>query len=324
MRRAAWTLLVIALAAGGVRCDRAAGTPVSRTAGAVVSIDRPELDARIDAALENSERGTAISVWVGPPEGQPWYQRDANVSRPAASAIKTAYLIELFDAYADRLDAPLPGTDPVLQADHPAVVHFDETQQAEIRRELSGASVREIAHHMIRGTGVSNLVYNAAANVTTAVLGGPVELTRRIHARDPAFAGLVCRRYMLAARDVTGDNEATASSLAAVLQRIAARTVPGVAPATVEAMREILAVEDQSGPDRHYFKSGSLDSDPLTRIASGFWETPSGTFVYVVMAERSGPGELARDEAGRRLEATMEQVSDAVQGAARAALASGS
>ena len=83
-------------------------------------------------------------------------------------------------------------------------MHFDSGQREEVRRELTDATVREIDHHMIRGTGVSNVVSNAAANVTTAVLGGPEDLTRRIHARDPTFAGLVTRRYMLAARDVTG------------------------------------------------------------------------------------------------------------------------
>jgi len=322
MARLAWIWLVLALTTAALACDRAADT--SAAVHPAPTIDRAALDVPIDGAVEAAEPGTTLSVWLGPPVGAAWYARDADVSRPAASAIKTAYLIELFDAYADRLDAPLAGIDDALQPAHPAVVHFDEAQQEEIRRDLTSASVREIGHHMIRGTGVSNVVYNAAANVTTAVLGGPAELTRRIHARDAAFAGLVSRRYMLAARDVTGDNEATASSLAAVLQRIAAGQVAGVAPATLEAMREILAVEDQTGPDRHFFKSGWLDSDPLTRIHSGFWNTTSGTFVYVVMAERPDPGALARDEAGRRLQSTVERVSEAVEGAARAALGSGS
>ena len=92
--------------------------------------------------------------------GEAWYARDADESRPAASAIKTAYLIELVDAYADRLDEPLDGIDELLEATHPAVVHFDSGQREEVRRELTDATVREIAHDMIRGTGVSNVVYN--------------------------------------------------------------------------------------------------------------------------------------------------------------------
>ena len=85
----------------------------------------------------------------------------------------------------------------------------------------------------------------------------------------------------------------------------------------MDAVREILALEDQTGTDRHFFKGGSLDSDPLTRIASGFWETPAGTFVYVVMTERPDPGELDRDEAGRRLQATVGRVVELVTAAAR-------
>ena len=46
---------------------------------------------------------------------------------------------------------------------------------------------------MIRGTGVSNPVYNAAANLVTAFLGGPPELTARIQARHPDY-----RRHRLA------------------------------------------------------------------------------------------------------------------------------
>ena len=176
---------------------------------------------------------------------------------------------------------------------------------------------------MIRGTGVSNAVYNAAANVTTAVLGGPEKLTMLMRERDPAFAGLVSRRYMLAARDVTGDNEATAASLAAALQRIAAHEVRGVDQPTVDAMRAILHVPEGDGPDgRHYFKSGSLDSDPLTRIRSGFWDGPAGTLVYVVMVEQPTPGGLARDAAGERLAEVSAAVAEAVLTAARQAATS--
>ncbi len=269
--------------------------------------------------LADAEPGTEISVWVGGGRGAAWYARQPEVSRPAASAIKTAYLIELFTAYAGRLDERLPGIEDLLEATHPAVVHFDDAQRIEIRRDLTNASIREIGHHMIRGTRVSNVVYNAAANVTTAALGGQAEMTRLMHARDPAFSGLVTRRYMLAARDVTGDNAATAASLAAVLQQIARREVPGVARETVDAMRDILALEDQVGPDRHYFKSGSLDSDPLTRIRSGFWDRGDEPIVYVVMGERSGPGSLERAEAGRQLQGSVEAAASVIVAAARAA-----
>lgn len=272
---------------------------------------------RLDDVLGASEPGTRLGVWVGGPDGPAWYARDADVSRPVASAIKTAYLIELFTVHADELDAPLSGIDEFLSDSHPAVAHFTADQRDEIRRGLREATVRTIGHHMIRGTGVSNVVYNAAANVTTASLGGPARLTGRIHARDPAFGDLAVRRYMLAARDVTGDNEATPRGLAAVLQRVAARAIPGVAPTTVEAIRDVLRTDEADQPDAHYAKTGSLDSDPLIRIRSGFLETPAGIIVYVVMGERPGPGSLDRGEAGRRLEATVEATTDALVSAAR-------
>lgn len=109
---------------------------------------------------------------------------------------------------------------------HPAIAHFTADDRADIWAEIAGATIRRIGQMMIRGTDLSNAVYNAAANVTTALLGGPEALTGLIHDRDPAFGGLTVRRYMLTTRDVTGDNEATAASLAAVLQRVAARDLP--------------------------------------------------------------------------------------------------
>ena len=147
-------------------------------------------------------------------------------------------------------------TDPT----HPAIAHFNDEQQADILDHLANATVREVGYMMIRGVGVSNAVYNAAANVTTAVLGGPASLTKLIHDRDPAFAGLVSRRYMQADRVVNGDNEATAAALAVVLQQIAFRRVPKTDADTTQAMWEILHVPEDAGPTgSHYFKSGSLD-----------------------------------------------------------------
>ena len=80
---------------------------------------------------------------------------------------------------------------------------------------------------------------------------------------------------------------------------------------------------EDDGPDgRHYFKSGSLGSDPLTWIRSGFWDGPAGTIVYVVMVEQPTPGALARDAAGERLAEVSAAVADAVLAAARQAATS--
>ena len=174
---------------------------------------------------------------------------------------------------------------------------------------------------MIRSTDdVPNEVYNAAANVTTALVGGPDGPTGRLRARDPAFSGLAVRRYMLAERDVTGDNEATAGALGAVLQRVSTAQLRGVRPETTDAIKEILLLEEEDD-GAHYYKGGSLNSDPLSRVASGYWENDDGIIVYVVMAERSNPGALEREAAGDNLRELVEKLRDAILEAARDGLA---
>ena len=270
------------------------------------------------------------SIWVGPASGEALYEESTDVPRPAASSIKTSYLVEFFSDRAAALDEPVPGAaDVVGDPEHPAIVHFDTDIQAEIREHLETASARTVGRHMIRGTGVSNPVYNAAANLVTAFLGGPPELTARIHARHPDFAGITSRRYMLAARDVTGDNEVTAASLAAVLAAIARGDVPGVSPETQEAMREVLFLED-TDQGRHYYKGGSLNSKPITRVLSGFFEQPGEPggrqLVYAFMAELPGPesvapGDLEPGDAGRRLQDHLEALRTAALPVAREWLA---
>ena len=283
-------------------------------------MDTAVLDTQLDELLKaGQDDGMEVSVWVGGREDDPWYVRNAEVWRPVASAIKVAYLIELFNTYADQLDGVLEGAaEIVTDSTHPAIAHFNDEQQSDIRDHLANATVREVGYMMIRGVGVSNAVYNAAANVTTTVLGGPASLTKLIHDRDPAFVGLVSRRYMQADRVVNGDNEATAAALAVVLQQIAFRRVPKTDADTTQAMWEILHVpEDAGSTGSHYFKSGSLDSDPLTRIRSGFWESPTGIVVYVVMVEQPNPGSRTREEAGLHLADVSVAVTDAVLAAAR-------
>lgn len=254
--------------------------------------------------------GLERSVWIGFADsgvsgGKPLYAEAAETPRPAASSIKTSYLVELFAEHAGTLDRPLPGAASIVDdPEHPAVAHFDAATRAEIREHLTEATVRTVGRHMIRGDDVSNAVYNAAANLTTAVLGGPRALTARIHARHPDFAGIEARRYMLAARDVTGDNEATAASLAAVLAEIATGTTPGLSPETHEAMREILFSEET--PDgRAFTKGGSLNSAPITRVLSGYTrrpgDPPGRELVHVFMGELPGAGDEEPAAVGSRL-----------------------
>ncbi len=268
-----------------------------------------------------------LSAWIGPGSGDALYEASADVPRPAASAIKTSYLVEFFSDRAERLDEAVPGAAEVVgNPEHPAIVHFDPEVQAEIREHLETATARTVGRHMIRGTGVSNPVYNAAANLVTAFLGGPPELTARVHARHPDFGGIESRRYMLAARDVTGDNEATAASLAAVLSAVARGDVPGLSPEAHEAMRDILFLEETE-EGRHFYKGGSLNSNPITRVLSGYWqnpgEPPGRELVYAFMAQIPGPGSVApgdleAGDAGRRLQDYLDALRAAALPVARA------
>ena len=192
------------------------------------------------------------------------------------------------------MDEPLPGAGEVLaDSSHPAIVHFDDSTKAQIRHDLGDATVREVGYAMIRvikgreGMAVTNAVYNAAANLTTAVLGGPESLTAKIHARTPGARDLTVRRYMLAARDVTGDNTATAEGLAAVLRGMATANVSGLDVETVGALREVMYQDDDPLHGRHFYKGGSLNSDPQCRIVSGWYERNDAVLVYAIMAEES-------------------------------------
>jgi hypothetical protein len=249
---------------------------------------------------------------VGPAHGSPRFAIDPEVGRPSASAIKTAYLVALFARFAADLDATPPGLDDALSDDHPAMAPYSPAQRNEIRAALQGASVRTLGGVMMGSIDASNHVYNAAASASTALLGGPDALTAAIHAMDPAFAGIVARRYMLAPRDVTGDNEASAASLAAVLGRLASGTLPGVDAELSAAIRDAVVTREGAFglQGRHFLKGGSLNSDPITRVKSGWWEAPElGPIVYVVMLAQPAPDPDAHAEASERLEAAASALS---------------
>lgn len=319
------TAFVLLAAGWAIACNGAAPAPAPPDG-------RQAIAAALDSVAAAAFSDLGRSIWIGTADGETLFDESAGVPRPAASSIKTAYLVEFFSDRAEALDEPVPGAgDVVGDPEHPAIVHFDSETQAEIRQHLETADARTVGRHMIRGTGVSNPVYNAAANLVTAFLGGPPELTARIHARHPRFAGITSRRYMLAARDVTGDNEATAASLAAVLSAIARGDVPGLPPETHEAMRDILFLED-TGDGRHFYKGGSLNSNPITRVLSGYFERsgelPGRQLVYAFMAELPGPesvapGDLEAGDAGRRLQEHLEALRAAALPVAREWLAGG-
>jgi hypothetical protein len=284
-------------------------------------VDEARLSARVDGLLREHGHGIEASLWLGGAAGAGVFERNPLTPRPTASAIKSFYVVELFDRFAGALDRSLPGVESVLADDaHPAISHFTPEQRAEIRRELNGATVRRVGLVMMGTAPASNVVYNAAANVTTAVLGGPETLTALIGKREAAFAAVSARRYMLRNRRERGDNEAPAIALAALYQRLAARRLAGVDAPTMDAIHEGLRRREDPALGRHYEKSGNLDSDPLSQVRAGWYVTAKGPLVYVVMTMQPTPGPAGRDASSQQLAKTADALAEAIVQAGWAAM----
>jgi len=295
-RRSALAALPVLLAAGLARGD--------------------SLAQQVQAALAAPGDPVQAGVWFGPASHEPRYQLAADRAIPAASAVKTAILIELFAAHAGHLDEPL-GTDAVLADDrHLALAPFSAAQRKEVRAGLWGASVRTVGAVMMGSHKASGTVYSAAANLAIASLGGPAETTARIAARDPRFTGVVIRRYMLAPR-APGDNLATPTALAAVLAAVATRELPGVDAATAAAIVQAMMQSTDPALGEHRSKEGDLDSDPMVVLKTGFYLRGGAgpPLVYVVAAVLTGAPTGTRDAAHRRLD----QLTDAIHARLRAA-----
>jgi hypothetical protein len=254
------------------------------------------------ASIKQLGRKVDAAVWLSRPLQAPALEYNSDAAMPVASAIKAAYLVELFAEFPGTLDAPLPDAAEVLDDDkHPSIAHFTREQRATARQALRGASVRRIGEAMITSKGVDNITYNIAANLVTAHFGGPEWLQARLLARDPSWMGLQVHRYMLADRTQNGDNTATAAALAAVHGMLASRAVPGVDPRAIEAAREVLHKPDDA-VGRHVFaKGGALDSWPVTRVEAGWHETANGPVVHVVMLQQVQGSTDDASEIGARL-----------------------
>ena len=166
-------------------------------------------DRASDAALAAEGRGIGAAlgpggraaVWLGAAGGAPTLAWNVETPMPCASAIKAAYLVELFAARADGLEAPLPGAAELFaDARHPAIAHFSPAQQETARQALAAASTRRIAEAMISGRGVDNATYNVAANLVTAFCGGPSFLDAKLHGRQPEWADHTIIRSITPAR----------------------------------------------------------------------------------------------------------------------------
>jgi hypothetical protein len=292
------------------------GHPLPIACGQLAKEPSGELTTVVRQRLQELGKGAEAGIWVGDSEGKVLFGYQSDVARPTASAIKTAYLMELFASNSDKLDKIPPGLDAILQDTHPAVSHFTPEQRLQIRRELSHASVRRIGRIMMGSDPAANVVYNAAANVATALLGGPKELTERIHGRSEAFRRIAVRRYMLADRKVNGDNTATPEALGSVLLQLSAGKLNNVSAPTINDIHSaILSSEKRHGfTGHHRYKDGSLSSDPRTRVRAGWWRSDetSAAIAYVVMLEQPVANDLSISEADTKLAALTDELTQRV------------
>jgi hypothetical protein len=294
--------------------DTLAATDLRAQGAVAVRLDQAALSKDVEALIKEHGEGVVANLWLGGDSGNPWFELSSDQASATASAIKTFYLVELFAAHRATLDDPLPAADAVLKdSGHSAISHFSSEQRAEIRGVLGGASVRRVAEIMMGKANASNAVYNAAANLTTAVLGGPERLTKLIRGRDPAFNKVSVRRYMLRDRKDPGDNEAPALALAALYQRLAARALAGIDGETMRAIRDAIIKEDFDNRGVRFSKDGSLASDPLTEVRAGWWETARGPVIYVVMMREPTLG--ATPSSAQRLRKTIDTLTAKLVGA---------
>ena len=246
--------------------------------------------ARIDAALAQLETTGTVnveySIWLGPATGPAWYRHNAEVVRPAASAIKTALAIEFFADRIGSLDKPVEAIDTIVNdPDATAILHFDVQQQQAARQDLPGLTARQLVEAMLHKQHVnSNAAYNAAANVIIEFLGGPAAATARIHRRFPSAKDLVIARYMLADRNTNDDNLLTADALATVLRHLAWGDADADLNATVRAA---MLLETDTSTGEHFYKGGTLSSVPQVRIEAGWWQQQGQAAIYVVIATRN-------------------------------------
>lgn len=244
-----------------------------------------ELEQAILKQLKSSPPGVEVGIWIGHSDGRTIFATNADQVLPTASSIKVALLIELFAAFETQLDSPPPGTGEIFaDRKHPAFAHYTEDQFAEVKRELAEATVLDIGWNMIHTTKVSNRVYNGASNLAIALLGGPQQATDKIRSRHPSLETLVVNRYMLAPRDQQGDNMATPRELGVVLSKLARKDFAELEPGTIDRIQEILR-DTRNDQRKSFRKGGSLSSYPLTKVASGWDETPNETLVFAIMGQ---------------------------------------
>lgn len=273
---------------------------------------RDPLAAEVEALVAKHGNGVQAAVWLADRDGRVLFARDAEALRPTASAIKVPLLVELLARCADKPAPKLTRSAQIVDSvAHPAMKPFPAPAHAEIQTRLRNADVDTAAATMIRGDGVANATYNAAANLVIAELGGPQGADQALAARWPGAPEIRVRRYMLAPRDEFGDNEASARALGKVWLALLRQEIPGADQALATRARAVLAVAPDAKYGAHFCKHGALDSLPLARVLSGAYERGERGLVYVVMLSQPAlpEGTTPADE-GKRLEQTAAAIRD--------------
>lgn len=96
-----------------------------------------DLAARVDRLLQPAGPTLRAGIWVADGDGNVLFAQHAESALPTASAIKVAYLVELFGAMAPDLGRAPARARQVLEASaHPALRPFAAEQQPDIRTRL--------------------------------------------------------------------------------------------------------------------------------------------------------------------------------------------
>jgi hypothetical protein len=285
-----------ALAAGALPFASAEASAPANASAAASAKNRTssptDLDAEIDG-LGLDRLGGALGIEIVIEGRGVVYSRDPSTPRPAASAIKTAIALDLLAERADVLnDVPVGVQNLLSPGMHPAFRGFSAAQLDEARRALAGKTYLELARIMMGRTEALNDIYNAACNVLMVKLGGPAAINRRLHERDPAFAGFDVNRYMLT-WDGDGDNMATPEALVNLYRMTASGHVPGLDAVRVDTLRELILDSGTGGPGSVYEKAGTLYPKPIARVHAGYVTRPEGTLVYAIMGEVADTGSRA-------------------------------
>jgi hypothetical protein len=264
-------LLVPILGAIALAGSAAAGSRSSELDAEIVRLGLDRADIRVGIQVVMEGRGVLLD-------------REPAVPRSAASAIKTAVALDLLGSHTQQLDEMPQGLECLLQPGmHPAMAGFTAAELSRCRGALAGKTYRELARIMMGRTPATNDTYNAACNVIMIKLGGPEAITRRLHELDPAFRGIVIDRYMQHWNG-DGDNRATPEALVALYRMTASGTIPGLGPAEVDELRELLFDPEARG-GKVFEKGGTLFPRPMVRVHAGYVERPEGRLVYAVMGE---------------------------------------